>query len=230
MKRRVLITGASGGIGRAIAESLAPTSHLYLAGRNREALQNLADELPSAEVLIGDLATEAGIATIASGVRSLDVLVHSAGVLHLGTVEELSLDQWRESLELNLLAPVALTRALLPLLRRSAAHVVMVNSGLGHHSAAGSGAYSASKFGMRAFADALRLEEATHGVRVTSVHPGRVDTPMQAQMHSWEQKDYDGAAWIQPAQVASVVLAALDLGSNAVIDSININPTHPARP
>ncbi|MDJ0318641.1 MULTISPECIES: SDR family oxidoreductase [Arthrobacter] len=226
MERTALITGASGGIGRAIAESLAPTFHLYLAGRNRESLENLAAGLPSAKVLIGDLATESGIASVTSGVQNLDVLIHSAGVLHLGTVEELSLDQWRESLELNLLAPVALTQALLPQLRQSAGHLVMVNSGLGHRSVPGSGAYSASKFGMRAFADALRLEEGPRGVRVTSVHPGRVDTPMQEQMHSWEQKEYDGGAWIHPTQVASVVLSALDLGSNAAIDSININPAH----
>lgn len=206
--------------------ALAPSSHLYLAGRNREALESLAHELPSAKVLIGDLATETGIAAVTSNVRNLDALIHCAGVLHLGTVEELRLDQWRESLELNLLAPVALTQALLPQLRQSAGHVVMVNSGLGNRAVPGSGAYSASKFGMRAFADALRLEEGPRGVRVTSVHPGRVDTPMQEQMHSWEQKEYDGEAWIHPTQVAAVVKTTLDLGSNAVIDSININPPH----
>lgn len=226
MVRSALITGATGGIGRAIAEALASSFHLYLVGRNRELVQELASSLPSATVLIGDLATDAGIVDVASKVQNLDALVHSAGVLHMGTVEQLTSDQWRESLEVNVIVPANLTRALLPKLRMSAGHVVMVNSGLGHISMAGSGAYSASKFAMRAFADAIRLEEAPNGIRVTSIHPGRVDTQMQERLHTWEGKQYLGEDWIRPAQVADVVLTSLNLDRNAVIDSVNINPMH----
>lgn len=225
MKKTALITGASTGIGEAIAQAIAPSFHVLLVGRNREKLSAVAAALPSAEVLVADLTSADDISELAAGISSLDALVHSAGVLHMGTVAELTVAQWRESLETNLLAPVLLTQAVLPQLRERAGHVVMINSGLGHRSIAGSGAYSASKFGMRAFADSLRLEEQPHGIRVTSIHPGRVDTGMQERLHAWEGRSYEGAQWIQPGQVAEAVMTALNLGANAAIDSLDITPT-----
>ena len=143
----------------------------------------------------------------------------------MGSTEDLAPAQWRESLEVNVLAPVELTRVLLPALRRASGQVILINSGLGHRSMAGSGAYSASKFALRAFADALRQEEAENGVRVTSIHPGRVATPMQEQLRAWEGLPYDGDAWIRPEQVADAVLTAVNLDRNAVIGTLDISPT-----
>lgn len=224
MTKRALITGATGGIGRAIAEALAPTTKLFLVGRNRDALDAICAGLPDATALAADLMTADGVASVAAAAAGVDVLVHSAGVLHMGTLEETTAAEWSESMELNVLAPVNLTRALLPTLRERAGHVFLINSGLGHRTIAGSGAYSASKFALTAFANALRLEEAEHGVRVTSIHPGRVATPMQALLHAWEGADYDPNRWVQPEQIAEVVLTALQLGSTASIDSIDVNP------
>lgn len=224
-----LVTGATRGIGRAIAAALAATHHVHLIGRNRGALDELAEVLPSAEVHVADLADGAQFAGIAGGIDRLDVLVHSAGVLHMGSTEDLDPAQWRESLEVNVLAPVELTRVLLPALRRASGQVILINSGLGHRSIAGSGAYSASKFALRAFADALRQEEAENGVRVTSIHPGRVATPMQEQLRAWEGLPYDGDAWIRPEQVADAVLTAVNLDRNAVIGTLDISPTPRAR-
>jgi NADP-dependent 3-hydroxy acid dehydrogenase YdfG len=223
-----LVTGATSGIGRAIAIGLAPTHHLHLIGRNHGALEQLAASLPSAEAHVVDLVDAAQVARIGDHIGGLDVLVHSAGVLHMGSTEELSPSQWRESLELNVLAPVELTRVLLPALRSASGQVILINSGLGHRSMAGSGAYSASKFALRAFADALRQEEAERGVRVTSLHPGRVATPMQEQLRAWEGLPYDGDAWIRPEQVADAVLTVVNLDRNAVIGTLDINPM-PAR-
>ncbi|MFD5225314.1 SDR family oxidoreductase [Microbacterium sp. NPDC058342] len=224
MRPNALITGASGGIGRAIATAMAETHHLHLTGRDRSALEALADTVPSASVHVADLTAETQIAELARTIAELDVLVHSAGVLHMGSTEEVGARRWRESMEVNVLAPVELTRALLPALRRSAGHVVMINSGLGHRSIAGSGAYSASKFALRAFADALRLEEAAHGVRVTSIHPGRVATTMQERLRAWEGLPYDGDAWIRPEQVADAVITAVTLDRGAMITSLDVAP------
>ncbi len=224
-----LVTGATSGIGRAIATALATTHHVHLIGRDRPALDELAAGLPSTEVHVADLADGAQLAGIAGGIDRLDVLVHSAGVLHMGSTEDLSPAQWRESLEVNVLAPVELTRVLLPALRRASGQVILINSGLGHRSMAGSGAYSASKFALRAFADALRQEEAENGVRVTSIHPGRAATPMQDQPRAWEGLPYDGDAWIRPEQVADAVLTAVSLDRNAVIGTLDISPTPRAR-
>ncbi|OJU39403.1 MAG: short chain dehydrogenase [Microbacterium sp. 69-10] len=220
-----LVTGATSGIGRAIAAALATTHHVHLIGRNRGALDELAAALPSSDVHVADLADGAQIAGIAGEIDRLDVLVHSGGVLHMGSTEDLDPAQWRESLEVNVLAPVELTRVLLPALRRASGQVILINSGLGHRSIAGSGAYSASKFALRAFADALRQEEAENGVRVTSIHPGRVATPMQEQLRAWEGLPYDGDAWIRPEQVADAVLTAVNLDRNAVIGTLDISPT-----
>ncbi|MGN7976574.1 SDR family oxidoreductase [Microbacterium sp. 22195] len=220
-----LVTGATSGIGRAIAAALAATHHVHLIGRNHGALDELAAALPSSDVHVADLADGAQIAGITGEIERLDVLVHSAGVLHMGSTEDLDPAQWRESLEVNVLAPVELTRVLLPALRRASGQVILINSGLGHRSIAGSGAYSASKFALRAFADALRQEEAENGVRVTSIHPGRVATPMQEQLRAWEGLPYDGDAWIRPEQVADAVLTAVNLDRNAVIGTLDISPT-----
>jgi NADP-dependent 3-hydroxy acid dehydrogenase YdfG len=222
--RSALITGATGGIGRAIAAALAPTHHLHLVGRSRATLRALAAGLPSASVHVSDLGDAAQIAELASGIRSLDVLVHSAGVLHMGTTEELTPEQWRESLEVNVLDPVELTRRLLPALRHARGQVLLINSGLGHRTMPGSGAYSASKFALRAFADTLRQEESRNGIRVTSIHPGRVATPMQEQLRAWEGRPYDGEAWIRPEQVADAALTIVNLDRNADITTLDITP------
>ncbi|WP_298864314.1 SDR family oxidoreductase [uncultured Microbacterium sp.] len=224
MTRHALITGAAGGIGRAIATALAPTHHIHLVGRSRDPLEHLAAALPSASVHVADLGDAAQIAELASGIATLDVLVHSAGVLHMGTTEELTPEQWRESLEINVLAPVELTRALLPALRRAAGQVLLINSGLGHRTMPGGGAYSASKFALRAFADTLRQEESPHGIRITSVHPGRVATPMQEQLRAWEGQPYDGEAWIRPEQVADAARTIVNLDRNADITTLDITP------
>lgn len=224
-----LITGASGGIGRAIAVALAPTHHVHLVGRNRTALDELAADLPSASVHVADLGDGAQVARLADGIDMLDVLVHSAGVLHMGTTEQLTPEQWSESMAVNVLAPVELTRVLLPALRCSAGQVLLLNSGLGHRTVPGSGAYSASKFALRAFADTLRQEEARHGIRVTSIHPGRVATPMQQQLRAWEGRPYDGEAWVRPEQVADAVLTVVNLDRNADITTLDISPAPRAR-
>ena len=130
---------------------------------------------------------------------TLDSVVHAAGVVELGTVEELTREQWREQLDVNLLAPAELTRLALPALRAARGTVVFVNSGAGLRANPTWSAYAASKFGLRAFADALRREEPEHGVRVTSVFPGRTATPMQQKVHEQEGKEYDAGDWIEPA-------------------------------
>lgn len=225
MTRTALITGATGGIGRAIATALAPTHHVHLVGRRSGGLDAVAKELSSASVHVADLGDMAQIAELASGIPTLDVLVHSAGVLHMGTTEELTPEQWRESLEVNVLAPVQLTRMLLPALRRARGQVLLINSGLGRRTMPGGGAYSASKFALRAFADTLRQEEAPHGIRVTSIHPGRVATPMQEQLRAWEGQPYDGEAWIRPEQVADAALTIVNLDRNADITTLDITPS-----
>ena len=104
---------------------------------------------------------------------------------------------------MNLTSAALLTRAALPALRVTGGTVVFVNSGQGLNASPGWSAYAVSKFGLRAFADALRAEEAEHGVRVTTVFPGRTATPMQEKVHEQEGKEYDAADWSAPETVAA---------------------------
>ena len=85
-------------------------------------------------------------------------------------------------------------------------------------------AYAASKHGLKALADSLRAEEAEHGVRVTSVYPGRTATAMQERVHAQEGKDYEPGQWIRPATVSDAILGVLDLGEDASVPDLSIKP------
>ena len=149
-----LVTGASRGVGAAIAHALAPTHDLLLGGRDAEGLAGVRDGLPGARPwpVEPTSVTEADVA----GIDRLDVLVHSAGVMALGRIEETPAEVWRRTMEINVIAVAELTRLLLPALRAAHGHVVLINSGIGQRSNPGWASYSASKFALRAFADALR--------------------------------------------------------------------------
>ena len=218
-----LITGASRGIGRAIADDLASTHHLLLGGRDLAALEALASSYPSAEPFAVDVREVSG-ADVAD-IERLDVLVHSAGVLQMGAIADLEDETWRTSFEINVFAVARLTRLLLPALRAARGQVIAINSGSGYSSGAGSAVYSGTKFALRALTDALREEERANGVRVSSIHPGRVATDMQAELHEFEGKDYSPTAWIQPGQVAKAVRLAVDASRDATIESLNIRPS-----
>lgn len=216
-----LVTGASRGVGEATARALGPTHHVILGGRDRDALAALAAELPDARAWPVELTevTEPDVA----GVERLDLLVHSAGVGLLGTVAELTPDVWRTTMELNVIAVAELTRLLLPALRGAGGHVVCVNSGAGLRANPGWGAYAASKFALRAFADALRREEAE--LRVTTIYPGRVDTDMQRSVREQESGDYEPDKYLKPESVARAVLAAVNAGPDAHLTELTLRPS-----
>ena len=101
---------------------------------------------------------------------------------------------------------------------------MFVNSSAGLTASAEWSAYAASKHGLRAFADALREEEADHGVRVTSVYPGRTATPMQEKVHEQEGRDYDASRWATAETVADTILHVLDLPADATIPDVRVAP------
>ncbi|SDT13435.1 Short-chain dehydrogenase [Nocardioides scoriae] len=223
-RRTHLVTGAGSGIGGAVARVLLERGdELVLLARDASRAEDLATDFPGARTLVADLADVASLATL-DLTGPLDSVVHAAGVVELGPVGHLSAGAWRSQLDVNLLAPAELTRVALPALRAARGTVVFVNSGAGLRANPDWAAYAASKFGLRALADALRQEEAAHGVRVTTVYPGRTATPMQEQVHAQEGRDYDPSAWIQPATVAAAVVHALDLPADATIPDVTVSP------
>ena len=213
-----LVTGASRGVGAAVARAFAPTHHVILGGRDEQALAALAAELPDARPWQVEL-TEADVA----GIERLDVLVHNAGMTTLGKIGDLPASVWRDTMALNLFAVAELTRLVLPALRRAGGHVICVNSGAGLRANPGWGAYAASKFALRAFADALRQEEPD--LRVTSVHPGRVDTDMQRSVRAQEGAAYEPDRYLQADSVARAVLAAVNAGPDAHLTDLTLRPS-----
>jgi NADP-dependent 3-hydroxy acid dehydrogenase YdfG len=201
-----LVTGASRGIGSAIASALAPTHSLLLAGRPSSQLDAVAERL-GATTLPLDLTDVATIRKAAAALGELDVLVHNAGVSTPGHVGESTADQWRAAFEVNVVGAVALTLALLPALRHAHGQVVFVNSGSGRKVSPGMASYSASKFALRAFADSLRDDEPA--LRVTTIYPGRVDTDMQRELVAFEGGDYDPGRFLRPETVAEVVASVV---------------------
>lgn len=223
----VLITGASRGIGRAVADELARDHHLILGGRDAEALAELAAAYPSAEPFAVELTDAAAVAAAVAALRlprGLDALVHSAGVSASGRIDALPAQTWTDVLAINVVAVAELTRLLLPALRTARGTVVTINSGAGLTARAEGGAYSASKFALRALSDVLREEEREHGVRVSSVHPGRVDTDMQRQMHDAAGVPYQPEQHLRPASVAAAVALAVRAGDDASVDVLSVRP------
>jgi NADP-dependent 3-hydroxy acid dehydrogenase YdfG len=219
-----LVTGASRGIGAAVAHALEPSHRVLLGGRDADVLGRLAEKLPGSRPWTVELTDEDALAAAAAEIGELDVLVHCAGVAELGTVEDANASAWRRNFEVNVLAVVQLTRLLLPALRAAKGHVVVINSGAGLNARPGWGPYAASKFAARAFADVLRAEEEPHGVRVTSVFPGRTDTEMQQAIVANEGAEYSPQRYLRPDSVATAVLAAVSASPDAHLTEIVLRP------
>ncbi|ORX04142.1 SDR family oxidoreductase [Mycolicibacillus trivialis] len=216
-----LITGASAGIGAAIARALAPTHDLLLPGRPSDRLTAVAAELGAATWPM-DLHDTEAIAVDDRLPDRLDVLVHNAGVALPARVAESTVPQWRDTMAVNIIGPVALTLAVLPALRAAEGHVVFINSGSGFRSSPGLASYSASKFALRAFADSLRADEPV--LRVTSVHPGRTDSAMQRGLVAYEGGEYDPARFLRPETVAGLVADAVATPPDGHVHEIVVRP------
>lgn len=223
-----LLTGAGSGIGAVVAEGLhARGDRLVLIGRDPERADALVARFPGALSVALDLSDPHAVAAWRPPSRLLsgvDSVIHAAGVVHLGAVAEIDPGQWEETLAVNVTAPALLTRTLLPGLRAARGTVVFVNSGAGRTAHAGWASYAASKFALRALADALRADEARHGVRVSTVYPGRVATPMQERVHEQEGAAYDPAEWIAAETVAQAVLTCVDLPRDATVPDLVLRP------
>ncbi|WIM86692.1 SDR family oxidoreductase [Candidatus Mycobacterium wuenschmannii] len=219
--RTALITGASRGIGAAIADALAPTHTLLLAGRPSPALQATAEQL-GATTLPLDVTDADAIADATATIGELDVLVHNAGVSLPGRIAESTVEQWRTTFDVNVVGAVAVTLALLPALRKAHGQVVFINSGSGRKASENMASYSASKFALRAFADSLRLSEPD--LRVTTVYPGRTDTDMQRELVSYEGGDYDAAKFLRAETVAAAVAQAVATPPDGHLQEVILRP------
>ncbi|WP_432571045.1 SDR family NAD(P)-dependent oxidoreductase [Kineococcus sp. SYSU DK005] len=194
MSQVFLVTGASRGLGRAVAEAAAAAGHRVLAtARRPETLDDLvaahpggpggSPDAPGGRVLAAALdvtdaaAAQRAVETAVEAFGRLDVVVNNAGYANLGSIEDTPLEDFRAQLETNLLGVVTLTRAALPVLRaQGGGHVVQVSSIGGRGAAPGLSAYQAAKWAVGGFSEVLALETADLGIKVTVLEPGGMQT------------------------------------------------------
>lgn len=220
---RIVLTGAGGGIGRATASTLACAgASLLLVGRSPERLADQARELVAAGAPTAHIGWHACDLTCAASIDRLaaeaatwgcNVVLHGAGLPAFGRLQSQSAADMQAVLQTNLLAPMLLTRALLGhLLQQPAAQVICVGSALGRIGLPGFSVYSASKFGLHGFAEALRRELAETSVRVQYIGPRSTETGFNnADVAAYNQAT--GTAMDPPAEVAREILRLLEDGS-----------------
>jgi NADP-dependent 3-hydroxy acid dehydrogenase YdfG len=225
--KAVLISGASRGIGEATARLLHARGYgVGLLARDGARLEALARELPGALPLVGDVRRredwERAVGRMEEAFGGLFALINNAGIGIMKPVAELSEEEVREVLEVNLVGPFLGLKAALPLLLRSQGVVVNVGSLAGKNAFKGGAAYNASKFGLLGLMGAAMLELREMGVRVVNVLPGSVDTGFAGSPV--------GEGWkLAPEDVARAILFALEMPERALVSEIELRPTRPGR-
>ena len=220
--RTALVTGASRGIGAAVARRLAGSgARVALLARSGQALALLAEEIGNDAVTIPvDITAPDAVAAAramfdAMGVDAPDLLVNNAGAFFVTPAHETPVDAFRDLVELNLTAPFAFVQAFLPAMRRrGSGHVVTIGSIADRVAFTGNAAYAASKFGLRALHEVLRAELKGTGVRASLVSPGPVDTPLWDAVNAAQRVGHTPRADMLPA--------------DAVADAVHYVATAPA--
>lgn len=228
-----IVTGAAGAVGGAIVARLVEAgANAILLGRSQPALEAFIKRMgwhaQQARCWSVDLSSEDAIRTFTEDAARLwtgvDILVHAAGVIALGSVEAAALSDLDRQYQVNIRAPFQLTQALLPSIRAKKGEIVFINSSTGISARSGVSQYAATKHALRALADSLRQEANEAGVRVLSVYLGRTASRMQAAVHEQEGRPYRPELLLQPDDVAAMVMQALLLPRTAEVTDIHIRP------
>jgi NAD(P)-dependent dehydrogenase (short-subunit alcohol dehydrogenase family) len=231
--KTALVTGASRGIGRSIAEALVRSgAAVAICGRSAEgvhqAVQEMAEQMGSRVTgMAADVGrpeeVEALFRFADQSLGGLDILVNNAGVGVFRPVADLSLEEWRQTIETNLSGAFYCCREAMPRFRqRGGGFVINISSLAGKNPIAGGAAYNASKFGLNGFSEAMMLDHRYEGVRVCYVMPGSVDTEFGGHAR--------GRDWmIAPEDIAEVVLAVLRMPERTLISRVEIRPAKPRK-
>jgi NAD(P)-dependent dehydrogenase (short-subunit alcohol dehydrogenase family) len=229
-EQKILITGASSGIGKATATALVKFgASVALVSRHPDrAIADInAQKTPSATVKayeldlsdVGAVATK--IANIVEDFGGIDVLINNAGMAYIGEIIDTPLADWQKVIDLNLTSVFQCTQAVLPAMRRQQhGTIVNVASIAAKQAFPQWGAYCASKFGLLGMTQALAEEERSHGIKVMSIFPGSVNTPL------WDTvaANFDREAMLTEDNVADAIVYLLSLPANAVVTDLALMP------
>lgn len=233
-EKTALITGASSGVGRAIALELATLGALVLlVARDPQKLRTTCDEIKAAGGAARswsvDLTNDDALQTFADDIKKefagLDFLIHSAGIFRMEPIVSAPVGDLDALYRCNVRAPFVLTQTVLPLVMARSGTIAFINSTAGEKTHAGVSQYAASKHALKAIADTLRLEMNSH-VRVLSVMLGRTATPMQEEVCRLEGSVYEPSRFLQAPDVARAVVDALTLPASAAVENLHLRPAH----
>jgi NADP-dependent 3-hydroxy acid dehydrogenase YdfG len=228
-----VITGGGSGVGQALALALAEAgATLHLVGRRLSALEMVASKARDFDTEITchstDISTDSSLFELVRHLRDdlsrLDILIQNAGMHMRGSVQDAEIADLDRQYRTNVRAPYVLTQATLPLLKASRGQIVFINSSSGIVAKAMSAQYDSTKHALKAIADSLRAEINPDGVRVLSVYLGRTASEMQQRICAVEGRPYHPELFLQPSDIASVVLNSLSLPRTAEVTDIWIRP------
>ena len=229
-----LITGATSGIGQAMAIALASAGYeVFAIGRSETALNNLRAATRGIVPIALDLTDREAVEAAVSELH-VDVLINNAGIMPpLGNFADMRMADIDNVLEVNLIAAILLTRLLVPQMRsRQSGHILFTGSAAAHNPSPNLAVYAATKAAISGFAASLRSDLSAYGVRITEIVPGRVETQLYRDVLDAEARQamYAGSVAVQPDDVANMVVAVLALPSSADVTRLDIMPTRPTTP
>ncbi len=233
-KKIAVVTGGSKGIGLAIAERLVRDGmKVYICARDRDEIAEAVTKLSQFGECFGkvcDVRDEAQVKNLLASCESrfggLDILINNAGVGYMGkTVEEISSDEFRQTLETNLFGVFYACHHAIPLMRqRGGGYIINISSLAGQNAHPGMAAYNASKFGLNGFSEALMQEVRHDGIKVSYICPGSVNT------HFGDDTPGPDKAWqLQPEDIADSVVGLLSMEDRALPSKIEIRPSQPPK-
>jgi NADP-dependent 3-hydroxy acid dehydrogenase YdfG len=235
LKNKVaVVTGASSGIGKSITLALAKQGVILgLLGRNLSSLETVAHIAKQSTNRVNcyrvDLTDDQDIAdfqkSIAAEFNAINILVHSAGIISMGSLESVPVEDFDLQFQTNVRGPYLLTQILLPLLKLGRGQVIFINSrAVFINARPGLGQYTATKQALKALADSFRQEVNAERIRVISIYPGRTSSPMQQKVFKTEGNIYQPELLMQPADVAATIVEVLCLPITAEVTDIVIRP------
>lgn len=224
MKPVIIITGASSGLGKEVAKLLQQKQkyHLILCGRNAKGFTEFKNN-PDISIVLGDITVNETLTLIVETVKQngnrVDVLINNAGIIYLNPFEENTPEKLEKLLTIDLMAPMLLTQRLYPfMVTQQSGHIINVNSTAGKEGKPNHTMYCAAKWGLTGFTNALRLEAKHHGIKVTSFHPGGMNTAFYDEMTGVATEKF-----MDPQKIAAILLTIIETDPSISPDEIVLN-------
>ena len=232
MNKTALITGGSKGIGYGIAECLLKQGmKVVITGRDEATIKEAADQLNQIQPgnALGIAADVRNLADQEKAVNEtmkqfgqLDLLIANAGVGHFSSIEDMSEDQWNDTIDINLTGVFNTIKPAINALKESKGMIITIASLAGTNFFAGGSAYNASKFGLVGFTQAVMLDLRKHGIRVSTIMPGSVRSQF-----NHPSPDADESWKIQPEDIGSLVIELMGMNPRTLPSKIEVRPTTP---